>query len=185
MLFVSTWGFANKSAFVSTLANSETLVVKALSHCCVWELRMKCSLIRWYTLTYARDKLGIGRIRFKLAGHTLSYAGHTQSTLFVHRHTLVIRRVRWSYADIRWSYTEYDGHTQSTLFVRRHTLAFVYICGHSRSKNTTHTLLISSIRYQYGMYTPNSVFSRAFCAYKNYFYEFSYATLTFLSYATV
>ena len=41
--------------------------VKALSHCCV----------HWYTLTYARDKLGIGYIRFEHAGkrcHTLAYA---------------------------------------------------------------------------------------------------------------
>ena len=41
-------------------------------------LRMKCSLICWYTLTYGRGKLGIGCIRFKHAGirwYTLVYAG--------------------------------------------------------------------------------------------------------------
>ena len=80
---------------------------------------MKCSLIRWYTLTYARDKLGIGCIRFKHA--------------VIRYHTLVIRRVRCSYTDIRWSYADirwsYAGHTQSTLFVRRHRLAFVDIPG--------------------------------------------------------
>ena len=41
-------------------------------------LRMTFSLIRWYTLTYARGKLGIGCIRFKHVGirwYTLTYAG--------------------------------------------------------------------------------------------------------------
>ena len=79
--------------------------------------------------------------------------------------TVAIRRVRWSYADIRWSYTEYALHTPT----------YAGICGHYRSK----TLLIGSIRYPYGMYTPNSVFSRAFGAYEKIFYEFSTQLLSF------
>ena len=46
-------------------------------------------------------------------------------------------------------------------------------------QNATHTLLIGSIRYQHGMYTPNSVFSRAFCAYEKYFMNFHTQLLRF------
>ena len=72
------------------------------------------------------------------------YGGHTQSTL-------VIRRVRCSYADIRW---------------------LLWTVVDIKVQNATHTLLIGSIQYQYGMYTPNTVFSRAFCVYEKYVMNF-------------
>ena len=103
---------------------------------------------------------------YRLAARVLLYApSHRQDNTY---HGLCYTSRGWhtlSYAVIRWSYAEYAVHTPT----------YAGICGHSRSK----TLLIGSIRYQHGMHTPNSVFSRAFCAYEKYFINFHTQFLRF------
>ena len=85
------------------------------------------------------------------------YGSHTQSTL-------VIRRIRCSYADIWW-----------------HLLTFVDIPGPKRSSYATHRFNTVSIRYVHAQF---SIFVGFFVRMK-IIYECSFATLTFLSYATV
>ena len=59
------------------------------------ELRVNCSLIRWYTLTYARGKLGIGLYTLHARWHTLVYA-----VIRWHMKTILIIFIRNSYVSL-------------------------------------------------------------------------------------
>ena len=77
---------------------------------------------------------------------------------------------------VTYPYTRVCWH----VLVIHRVCSYTDICGHSRSK-TTHMLLIGSIWYIYTQFCNLECF---LCVWK-IFYEFSYATLTFLSYAMV
>ncbi len=118
-----------------------------------------------HTLAHTQSTLGT---RCSYADIRCSYASHTQSTLAIRWHTLLIRQ----------PYAEYAGHT---LFIHCHLLTFAVHTLAIRWPYATRTLLVGYIRYVYAQFCS---FKGFLCVWKLY-YECSYATHTFLSYARV
>ena len=139
---------------------------------------MKCSLIHWYTLTYARDKLGI-LYTFQARWHTLVYVSSTLAytgirfkhagihwyTLTYARDKLGIGFIRFKHAGIRW-------HTLVYADIRWHLLTFVVIPGPKPCSYATHRFNTVSILFVYVQYW-------AFCAYEKYFKNFHTQLLHF------